>query len=141
MDRKIETGRLMFRKSWSLKIEGNVKRELDRLKDKYVTTVTDKAQNNILFTCKLYYISKIKEELSKPGQVTYRPENKSMDTINREIINFSISKKIKIQEDMRDIPLIYWIPKMHKNPIESRFIAGSRTLSIELLSKYSLKGP
>ena len=92
VDRKIETGKLRFKKSWSLRIEGDVKRELDRLKDRYVITVTDKAQNNILFTCKLYYISKVKEELSKPGQVTYCPENKTVDTINREIINFSESK-------------------------------------------------
>ena len=36
---------------------------------------------------------------------------------------------------MLDIPLIYWIPKMHKNPIGSRFIAGSKFCSIKLLSK------
>ena len=36
---------------------------------------------------------------------------------------------------MLDIPLIYWIPKMHKNPIGSRFIAGSKLCSIKLLSK------
>ena len=36
---------------------------------------------------------------------------------------------------MREIPLIYWIPKMHKNPIGSRFIAGSRICSIKSLSK------
>ena len=40
---------------------------------------------------------------------------------------------------MKDIPLIYWIPKMHKNPIGSRFIAGSKSCSIKLLSKYFSK--
>ncbi len=36
---------------------------------------------------------------------------------------------------MKEIPLIYWIPKMHKNPIGSRFIAGSRICSIKSISK------
>ena len=44
VDRKIESGRAKFRKGWSLRIEGDVKRELDRLKNNYVITVTDKAQ-------------------------------------------------------------------------------------------------
>ena len=36
---------------------------------------------------------------------------------------------------MKEIPLIYWIPKMHKNPVGNRFIAGSRICSIKTLSK------
>ena len=54
-------------------------------------------------------------------------------------INFSKTKSIKVQENMRDIPLIYWIPKMHKSPIGSRFIAGSKTCSIKPLSKHFSK--
>ena len=138
VDRKIETGKHKLR-SWNLRIEGDVKRELDRLKESYVITVTDKAQNNILFTCKSHYVSKIKDELSRPGQLTYEPENKDVDTIHNIIINFSKSKNIKVPNEMKDIPLIYWIPKMHKNPIGSRFIAGSKSCSIKLLSKYFSK--
>ena len=62
-----------------------------------------------------------------------------MDTIHNIIINFSKSKNIKVPNEMKDIPLIYWIPKMHKNPIGSRFIAGSKSCSIKLLSKYFSK--
>ena len=138
IDRKIESGKHKLR-SWNLRIEGDVKRELDRLKESYVITVTDKAQNNILFTCKSHYVSKIKDELSRPGQLTYEPENKDVDTIHNIIINFSKSKNIKVPNEMKDIPLIYWIPKMHKNPIGSRFIAGSKSCSIKLLSKYFSK--
>ena len=88
---------------------------------------------------KSHYISKIKDELSRPGQITYEPENKDADTIHNIIINFSRSKNIKVPNEMKDIPLIYWIPKMHKNPIGSRFIAGSKSCSIKLLSKYLSK--
>ena len=139
VDKKISRGKLIFKKNWSLKIEGNIKRELERLKDRYVITVTDKAQNNILFTCKLFYISQVKEELSKPGQITYQPENKDLISIDRDILNFSNSKNINVSDRMKGIPLIYWIPKMHKNPIGSRFIAGSRFCSIKPLSKYFSK--
>ena len=59
VDRKIALGKQKYDKSWSLKIEGNLKSELDRLKDLYVITPTDKAQNDILFTCKNFYIKKL----------------------------------------------------------------------------------
>jgi hypothetical protein len=100
-----------------------------------VITVTDKAQNNILFTCKYFYISKVKEELNSPVQMTYQAANIDQASINDHIVTFSRSKGIKVPDNMLDIPLIYWIPKMHKNPIGSRFIAGSKLCSIKLLSK------
>ena len=128
-------GKNKFKRTWSVKIEGNVKQELEALKRKYVITVTDKAQNNILFTCKPFYISKVKEELSKPGQRTYQEYNITQEDIHNRVINFSNSKNIKVQDNMKDIPLIYWVPKMHKNPIGSRFIAGSKICSIKPLSK------
>ena len=135
IDNKIASGKRRYKKTWSLKIEGSLKTELDRLKEKFVITVTDKAQNNILFTCKKYYISVIREELTKPGQLTYQPVNRDAGSINDDIVNFSISKGIKVPESMKDIPLIYWIPKIHKNPIGKRFIAGSKNCCIKLLSK------
>ena len=36
---------------------------------------------------------------------------------------------------MQDLPVMYWIPKMHKNPISFRFIIASPVCSIKLLSK------
>ena len=94
VDKKISDGKKKFGKSWSLKIEGDIERELNRLKDNYVVTVADKAQNNLLFTCKAFYVSKIKEELMRPGQLTYQPEVRDAVSINTDIINFSKSKKV-----------------------------------------------
>ena len=135
VDDKIRAGRFRFGKTWTMRIEGALETELERLKEKYVITVTDKAQNNILFTCKYFYIKKVKEELNSPDQVTYQATNINQAMINDQIVNFSKSKGIKVPDNMLDIPLIYWIPKMHKNPIGSRFIAGSKLCSIKLLSK------
>ena len=36
---------------------------------------------------------------------------------------------------MQDLPVMYWIPKMHKNPITFRFIIASPACSIKPLSK------
>ena len=44
---KISSGKIKYARSWSLKIEGKLKEELDRLKDLYVITPTDKAQNKM----------------------------------------------------------------------------------------------
>ena len=139
VDQKIDIGKRRFRKTWSAKIEGNIKNELQELKDKYVITVTDKAQNNILFTCKRFYIAKVREELSSPGQRTYQLDNISLEDIHSRITSFSASKNIRVTDDMKEIPLIYWIPKMHKNPVGSRFIAGSKICSIKPLSQYFSK--
>ena len=61
VDRRIEAGKIKFKRTWSVKIEGNVKRELERLQKKFVITVADKAQNNLLLTCKKFYLSKLRE--------------------------------------------------------------------------------
>ena len=139
VDKKIASGKQRYNKGWSLKIEGDLKLELDRLKDQYVITPTDKAQNNILFTCKNFYIKKLREELTKPGQLTYQLVQQTSEIINDSIVDFSNSKHIKVPKEMIEIPLLYWIPKMHKNPIGSRFIAGSKYCSIKPLSKHFSK--
>ena len=135
VDDKINSGRKHYKKTWSVRIEGQVKKELERLKKSFVLTPTDKAQNNVLFTCKVYYLKTLKEELTKPGQLTYRITNFTQNDINNTVVSFSESKNIKVKDEMKEIPLIYWIPKMHKNPIGSRFIAGSKVCSIKNLSK------
>ena len=139
VDNKINRGKILFKRSWSQKLDGNPAIELENLKKDFVITVADKAQNNILFTCKYFYIKTLKEELMRPGQVTYQLTDKRQDTINRDIVNFSKNKGIKVPECMGDLPLIYWIPKMHKNPVGNRFIAGSKFCSIKMLSKHFSK--
>ena len=36
---------------------------------------------------------------------------------------------------MQDLPVMYWIPKMYKNPISFRFIIASPVCSVKPLSK------
>ena len=41
------------------------------------------------------------------------------------------SNNIKIPEEMIQLPTFYWLPKMHKTPVGSRFIAASSTSSVK----------
>ena len=45
------------------------------------------------------------------------------------------SRNIKIPEDMKQLPTFYWLPKMHKNPFGSRFIAASSACTTKPLSQ------
>ena len=41
---------------------------------------------------------------------------------------------LKITEQDKTIPIMYWLPKMHKAPIGARFIVASKNCSNKLLS-------
>ena len=45
------------------------------------------------------------------------------------------SNNIKIPEEMIQLPTFYWLPKMHKTPVGSRFIAASSSCTTKALSK------
>ena len=51
--------------------------------------------------------------------------------------NLCVSKKYGLNPEEKDnsLPIMYWTPKMHKNPIGARFIVASKKCSTKLLSK------
>ena len=44
-------------------------------------------------------------------------------------------RNIRLPSEMRKLPCIYWLPKLHKNPFDSRFIAASKKCTTKPLSK------
>ena len=50
--------------------------------------------------------------------------------------NSTLSKKaeLKVQSDFKTLPIINWLPKMHKNSTGARLIVVSRKCSIKTLS-------
>ena len=110
---------------------------LDNLKEKFVITPIDKANKNISIICKRYYIEKTLTEvgLIDKASPTYKITDKKQEEIVYE--NQEICKKlnIKLSDRYNSLPDIYWIPKMHKNPIGSRFIIASTKSSNKPLSK------
>ena len=57
------------------------------------------------------------------------------DQIIAEHKLYPFKHKINLVNNMQDLPVTYWIPKMHKNPISFRFIIPSPVGSIKPLSK------
>ena len=41
----------------------------------------------------------------------------------------------EVDEEMSTLPDIYWIPKLHKNPVKFRFIIASKRCTTKTLTK------
>ena len=110
---------------------------LEKLQEQFVLAPIDKAANNIAFICKSFYIKRILDEVG----VTDLPSNTYKicdDEINNIIVNnIQICDKfrLKVEERCETLPIIYWMPKMHKKPSGARFIVASSNCSTKPLSK------
>ena len=115
----------------------NVINYLDHLKNKFVITPIDKANKNIAFICKRYYIERTLKEVGLTDKVspTYKITTKNQEEIMFENQELCKMLKVKLSDEYNSIPNMYWIPKMHKNPIGARFIIASTNSSNKPLSK------
>ena len=116
-----------------------VSRYLEDLHDHFVIVPADKAPNNVVFICKAFYYSCLREELddsdNRNASSTYQRTNltKSEILINHRFVLSSFG--VNTKDDDIDLPSLYWIPKLHKDPYKQRFIAGSSSCSTKPLSK------
>ena len=97
----------------------------------------DKASNNIVFVCKTYYIDCLVKELginSPRGNPTYTITGLSKAEIISNHTSVLNTFGINANLGELDLPLLYWIPKLHKNPYKQRYIAGSAKCSTKALS-------
>ena len=89
------------------------------------------------FVCKRHYVSILSEELgpnSLSGNPTYNLTDLSASEVLDNHKSVLTSFGIETSDDELDLPYIYWIPKMHKDPYKHRFIAGSSKCSTKPLS-------
>ena len=66
---------------------------------------------------------------------TYAPCSDHVEHLIAEHEDFLTRQNIRIPMDMKQLPGFYWLPKMHKNPIGSRFIAASSACTTKPLSQ------
>ena len=114
-----------------------VVREFSRLHENVVTVPANKASINYTFICKRHYVSIFTEELglnSLPENPTYNLADFSVSEMLDNHKSVLTSFGIETSDDELDLPYIYWIPKMHKNPYKHRFIASSSKCSTKPLS-------
>ena len=118
------------------------KTELKRLQNDFVIVPIDKAANNIAFICKQHYTEIIFSELNysqilsnaSPSD-TYEFITKSSSDIIQEHRSILSKHDLKMEEGMDCLPSMYWIPKLHKNPVGNRFIIASPKCSLKALLK------
>ena len=94
-----------------------VQQYLESLHRKFVIINIDKASNNFAFTCKMFYVNRFLSELVIKNK------------------QFCEKFGLTISEKQKSLPSMYWIPKMHKNPVGARFIVASKTCSTKLLTE------
>lgn len=111
---------------------------LQNLHNNYVVVPIDKATGNVAFVCQRFYALVIVNELGLNPQhasPTYNLSSKSENDIINNHTNFIRNKfNMKVQEDNKRLPRIYWLPKLHKNPSKFRFIIAAPKCSIKPLA-------
>ena len=105
----------------------------------YVMVPADKASNNIIFVCKQYYLNVIRDEVKQDTECTYLRYHETADTIIKKHVSFMRTIDIKVDTTMQKLPSFYWLPKMHKTPVGSRFIAASYSCTTKPLSRLLTK--
>ena len=95
---------------------------------KYFAAVTiDKAVKNFAFIWKIYYISKLLAEinLSNSKSKTYSKATHSIEEIIQPNIRSCKKFDLNITELDKSLPIMYWLPKIHKTLVGVRFIVVS----------------
>ena len=72
--------------------------------------------------CRKYYLTVLKQELDTTG--TYTKLNSTETNIVERNIAMCKELKITVSPDQNKLPFLYWLPKLHKTPYKTRFIAN-----------------
>ena len=105
---------------------------LETLQKRFVIVTIDKASKNFALICKKFYVSRLLKEIS--GNNTYQPSDLDLNSILENSESLCKTFGLSLSDKMKTLPIMYWIPKMHKNPIGCRFIIASKSCSTKPLS-------
>jgi len=98
------------------------------MKKHFVFVPIDKAGSMFAIICKSFYIKVIKEELQlkkgTQGQV-YVPMKDLEDAIISAHVETNRTLSYTLPAEEQKLPVLYWTPKFHKNPVGFRFISAS----------------
>ena len=116
-----------------------VKAYLSELHAKYVIVPIDKAANNISIICKKFYIECLLDEvgiLNNPSPTYSIVTDKTSAQVIYDNIEYSERLGFEIEEEReKSLPIIYWLPKFHKNPIATRCIVASKSCSTKQIAQ------
>ena len=112
----------------------HLKQGIQEFHRKYVLFPADKAANNVVAVWRLHYINTLIQELGSTK--TY--EHTSIDEkfiVDNHCCHITSKFAMGISENQEKLPTLYWLPKLHKRPHKSRFIANSSSCTTTELSK------
>ena len=105
---------------------------LSYLHDNFVLVPVDKASNNVIVVCKKYYLDVVIKELNSTS--TYREVCSNCTSVVSRHLDYMMMNGVNIQPQHEQLPSFYWLPKLHKTPYSSRFIAASNKCTTKQLS-------
>ena len=115
-----------------------VRTALNDLHNNFVLAPIDKAANNVSFICKRFYAETLLKEFGVLDNNS-RTYQKIIDTkttiIDKCVEDLKSQFSLTVKNNMKTLPTPYWLPKMHKTPIGSRFIIASKSCTVKELSK------
>ena len=84
----------------------------------------------MIVVCKKYYIETLMKEsgintTNISLNSTYISSTDSFEEILKSHCKFIKSVGLEMSEEDKNLPYLYWTPKLHKVPFKHRFIAGS----------------
>ena len=145
VDSRISSAKTKFRftEKGSIFQNPDVKEELRCLQEHFVLCPVDKASNNIAIVCKQLYAKVILEEvnftdINAGNNPTYELVHEDQKDIVQRYKDFQESMRLTLEEDYQKLPQMHWTTKIHKEPVSSRFIIGSKISSLKPLGKYVL---
>ena len=78
----------------------------------------------------MYYLEVVLGEVNRT--TTYEHVNEDYNKLMGEHFKFMAANRIVVQHECKCLPLFYWLPKLHKNPYETRFITASHRCTFYL---------
>ena len=69
------------------------------------------------------------------GNKTYEKINKNQEEIIEDNLKYNTRLKLSNGSKDKRLPIMYWIPKLYKNSVGSRFIIASKNCPTKHLSK------
>ena len=113
--------------------------DLLKLHSKFIVTFVDKASNNVVLVCKQFYFRTLIEELglnqNQTSNETYRVETKDEKYFSQIQKSFLNAVAPSLPCSSNELPFIYAVPKLHKNPIKFRYLVSQKTCPLKALNQ------
>ena len=96
----------------------HLKRGIQDFHMNYVLVPAHKAANNVVVVWRLYYIYTLKCELVDTNAYKLQPSLSERVIVDGDGCHTALNVGVKIKENQDKVPTLYWLPKLHKNPIK-----------------------